>query len=164
MPRFKVTTKSSNQIWTSPDGQRTIYEAVMDYNGQEVKAKTYSRAISSEGFIGEVESYEKQGSKGTETFVKQAPREGSSYGGGSQSRDDSHIKAQWAIGQAIILHNTMQTGTNIEMDFIETKARELFAMVDRVKDSNQVETISQQPETFELGDTITTDDIPDIFK
>jgi hypothetical protein len=76
MPQLEVTTTVSNQVWTSPDGQRKIYELTLDYNGQPVKAKTYSDAIATVGWSGTVESYEKIGKQGAETFVKQPPKEG----------------------------------------------------------------------------------------
>lgn len=86
MPTMNLTTKASNQVWASPDGQRKIYELTMDYNGQPVKAKTYSDAIATVGWSGEVESYEKAGRNGMETFVKQPPKEGGSNYGGSTGR------------------------------------------------------------------------------
>lgn len=152
MPTLEVTTKSAEQVWKSPDGQRVIYKVALDYNGQTLSAKTYSQAIATEGWSGTIESYEKEGRNGAETFVKQPPKEnpgyGSTSGGSSRSnyapRDDSHIKAQWAIGQAATLVTAAETGTNIDLEAIEALAKDLFAMVDRVKTSEQV-----------------TDDVPD---
>jgi len=56
-----------------------------------------------------------------------------------QPRDDAHIKAQWAIGQAMteftsIPYDIRRTMAD-NMSAVEYRAKELFAMVDRVKDS-----------------------------
>jgi len=84
MPTMQLTTKTVSQVWASPDGQRKIYELTLDYQGQDVKAKTYSDAIAVVGWSGEVETYEKAGRTGVETFVKQPPKEGGgSFGGRS---------------------------------------------------------------------------------
>lgn len=85
MPTFTVTTKSSEQVWKSPDGQRTISKVVLDINGEDMNASTYSKAIAEVGFSGEVETYEKSGKYGVETFVKQLPKENPSYGGSQAS-------------------------------------------------------------------------------
>lgn len=64
-----------------------------------------------------------------------APREGntgSTSPNSWQPRDDSHIRAQWAIGQAMAASNHVDKAP---LDQVEQLARELFAMVDRVKDS-----------------------------
>lgn len=88
MPEMTVTTKASREVWKSPDGQRTISEVILDYNGTEFKGKTYSNAIAVEGFSGEVETYEKQGKQGVETFVKQKAKEGGYSGGGKSFSKD----------------------------------------------------------------------------
>jgi len=83
MPQFNGVTKQSKEIWKSADGARTIWGVVLEVDGKQVPMKTYSQAIAVEGFSGAVESYEKPGKNGAETFVKQAPKEGGSYGGRS---------------------------------------------------------------------------------
>ena len=85
MPKFQTTTNNSQQVWASPDGQRVIYQVALDYNGQTVSAKAYSKDIAQVGWTGEVETYEKEGRNGSEQFVKQPQKEGYS-GGGSPSR------------------------------------------------------------------------------
>ena len=148
MPIFEnVTTKSSREIWRSPDGQRVIYEVTLEMNGKEMKAKTYSEAMTKQGRVGSIETYEKPGRNGNETFVKQPPKENGgawSAGGGQQqapaagsispapARNDSHIRAQFAIKGAITY---VVASENATFDDIETIATELFHMVDRVKDS-----------------------------
>lgn len=87
MPQIEVKTVASEQVWKSPDGQRVISKVTLDYNGNQVTAKTYSNDIAKEGWSGTVETYEKQGRNGSETFVKQPPKEGGypSQGGSQQS-------------------------------------------------------------------------------
>lgn len=141
MPIFNAETKSANSVWKSPDGQREIFEVVLLVDGNDVKAKTYSNDISRVGFSGEIETYEKEGRNGSETFVKQAPKENAGYpqvrqggsqsGGGSyQPRDDGHIKAQWAIGQAV---GVLAKDGEVNLELVEPLAYDFFDMVDRVK-------------------------------
>lgn len=86
MPQLQVTTKSAEKVWSTPDGKMTIYKVIMDYQGKPVQAKTYSNAIATAGWSGTVESYEKTGRNGPETFVKQPQKEGFQPGGGTQYR------------------------------------------------------------------------------
>ena len=133
MPTHNVTTVTSKSIWKTPDGQREIFELGMDYQGQPLKAKTFSKEISAVGWNGDVETYEREGRNGSETFVKQPEKEGNFGGGAKPSytpRDDSHIKAQWAIGQAITV---LADKGSVDLELTEALAKDLFAMVDRVK-------------------------------
>lgn len=163
MPQLQVTTRRAEQIWQSPDGQRTIYAVEMDSNGQTARAKTYSKAIATEGFSGEVETYEKAGRDGSETFVKQAQKEGG-YGGGRQPKDNSEIKAQMAIKAAVQIGGTFDITNQAAMAKylvgIENAAKEIFAMVDRVKTGTP-------PETTEIVGIDTnpsfSSDVEDIF-
>jgi hypothetical protein len=83
MPQLDVTTKSAEQVWASPDGQRVLYEVVMEWEGKPVKAKTYSQAIATENWTGTVVTEERPNKKGgVETFVKQPQKEGGYSGGG----------------------------------------------------------------------------------
>jgi hypothetical protein len=75
MPILDVKTTLSEQVWTSPDGQRKIYKVTLEFEGKPVQAKTYSDAIAQIGWEGTVETYEKEGRNGSETFVKQPPKE-----------------------------------------------------------------------------------------
>lgn len=79
MPTINAITKSSKQVWASPDGQKKIFKVLLEVDGAEMQASTYSDAIAKVGWAGEVETYEKTGKFGIETFVKQAKKEG--YGG-----------------------------------------------------------------------------------
>ena len=76
MPQFEAVTKLSESVWRSPDGQREIFKVTLEVDGQPMVAKTYSKDISAIGWSGTVDTYEKQGTRGSETFVKQPPKEG----------------------------------------------------------------------------------------
>jgi hypothetical protein len=54
-----------------------------------------------------------------------------------QPRDDSHIRAQWAIGQAVSALVALNTDGKLEYGVVEDIAKKLFAMVDRVKGSSE---------------------------
>jgi len=79
MALVKGITRKSTEAWKSPDGQRTIYEVVLEVEGEPFKTQTFSEKIAQEGFEGELEVYEKNGKQ----FVRQAPKEDSQYGGRS---------------------------------------------------------------------------------
>lgn len=163
MPSFKTTTKQSNSVWKSPDGQREIFEVVLDYEGQPVKAKTYSKDISTVGWEGTVDTYEKSGKNGSETFVKQPPKEDGQYGGQASTagrtgsnyvpKDEKAIQAMWAIGQSVQAHNGSDGLDVTELASVEALAVELNAMVIRVKGEERNET------TTTTADVV-IDDIP----
>lgn len=123
---MKVKTTNVEQVWQSPDAQRTIWEVALQAdNGQEYRLKTYSPKISQMGFSGEVESY--VNNRG-ERFVRQAASQKPAY-----TRDDNAIRAQWAIGQAINLASVKMDKDQITLPIIEEYAKQLFATVSRVK-------------------------------
>ena len=128
MPQLNVVVKQSKEIWKSPDGNRTIWEVVMDAEGQLVKAKTFSQAIAAVGWSGTVVSEERQGKMGPETFVKQLPKD--NFGGPRQPKDEAGIKAMWAIGQAINFHDG---NSEADLALISSTAADLFEMVDFIK-------------------------------
>ena len=101
IPIFNTTTKYGESVWKSPDGQREIFKVTLDYDGKEVAAKTYSKDISVPGWAGQVETYEKPGRNGSETFVKQPPKEGFSgggyTGGGTVKAADSASKPSYGV-------------------------------------------------------------------
>lgn len=85
MPNIQVKTKEANSIWKK--GDREIFEVVIETDGNLAKVKSYSKAIAQAGFEGEVEAYEKEGRNGSETFVRQIPKEdGGFQSGGFQQR------------------------------------------------------------------------------
>lgn len=85
MPQLEVKTTKSEVMWKSPDGQRIIYKVSLSTDAGDVEAKTYSKDIAQEGWSGTVETYEKEGKFGSETFVKQPPKEGNFVPQGSAS-------------------------------------------------------------------------------
>jgi len=115
MPQLEVTTKSSEQVWSTPDGKMTIFKILLDYNGNEVQAKTYSKTIATAGWSGTVETYEKTGRNGSETFVKQPQKEGftqgsqgtvrGNNGGGSKPVDNFTMYLSYAKDVAIACIN-----------------------------------------------------------
>jgi hypothetical protein len=82
MPVFAAQTTTVDNggipIWQSPDGQRKMWKITMTTpQGQQAAGlKTYSQAIAQIGWNGQVETYEKQGNQGIETFVKQPQQAG----------------------------------------------------------------------------------------
>lgn len=86
MPQLQAKTVSAEKVWSTPDGKKTIWSVGLDINGKQFIAKTYSQKISVVGWSGTLETYEKEGRNGHETFVKQ-PQQEQSYGG---SHSNSH--------------------------------------------------------------------------
>lgn len=178
MPTFKATTIKAEEVWKSPDGQRVLYNVYMeDEEGNPVKFKTYSNTIAVVGWEGEVITEERAGKRGPETFVKQPQKEGG-YAGGSkpsyQPRDDSHIKAQWAIGQAVgVFPKIVADAPDSQADrvayisAVENLAKEFFAMVDRVKagpvDDNGPETMAN-PTDEEMDEPIDLSTVDRVFR
>jgi hypothetical protein len=123
---MNAKTIHSEQVWQSSDGQRTIWEVTLKADdGKEYRLKTYSNKIAQLGFDGEVRSYVNP--RG-ERFVRQVPSTKPAF-----QRDDSAIRAQWAIGQAINLASVKMDKEAITLPVIEKYAKELFATVSRVK-------------------------------
>lgn len=127
---MRAKTLASQQVWQSPDGQKTIWDVTLEADGRQYPLKTFSSKIAEVGFEGEVESYANQ--RG-DRFVKQTPKPEAQRSGGGYSRDDAAIKAQWAIGQAIALLSATMDKSAINIQIIEDYAKQLFATVSRVK-------------------------------
>jgi hypothetical protein len=127
---MNVTTVKSEKVWVSKDSDRTIWEVTLKGDdGKEYKLKTYSSKISEEGYKGEVRSYVNP--KG-DRFVRQVPAVPKPDG--FQGRDDSHIRAQWAIGQASqTIDWKADHGDDDPWDILEERAEHFFLMADRVK-------------------------------
>lgn len=164
MPQITgVTTKEVKHVWSSPDNSRHINEVTMDYNGKLFKANTFSDKIATEGWSGDVESYEKEGRNGSQTFVKQVPKEGGAYSGQTSTggrtsgsyvpKDEKAIQAMWAIGQSIAALNDKVE----DLQLVEDYSKELFAMVDRVKTGDST---SEQSYTVTGDDTVADADAP----
>lgn len=127
---MRAKTLSSEQVWQSPDGQKTIWHVVVEADGKQYPLKTFSSKIAVVGFEGDIESYTNQ--RG-DRFVKQVHKAPAAAGTGYQGRDDAAIKAQWAIGQAIALTSATMDKKSINLKLIEDYAKQLFATVSRVK-------------------------------
>lgn len=138
---MQVKTTHSEQVWQSPDGEKTIWEVTLKGDGgNEYRLKTYSEAIAKLGFEGEVESYlNKRG----ERFVRQKMTQKAR---GGYSRDDDAIRAQWAIGKAIDLAAVKMAKEQITLPVIEEYAKELFATVSRVKGEKVTPELKQRAE------------------
>jgi hypothetical protein len=110
MPIIKnATTKSSSLTWTSPDQKINLYSLVLLVNGQSVATKTYSGQIASEGWTGDVETYQKTGKDGKPTtFVKQIKKDSPYQRGDSKStpQDMYTMYLSYAKDLAIALVNT----------------------------------------------------------
>jgi hypothetical protein len=143
---MQVKTINSEQVWQSSDGQRTIWEVTLKADdGKEYRLKTYSNKIAQMGFDGEVRSYVNP--RG-ERFVRQVPSAKPSFG-----RDDSAIRAQWAIGQAINLASVKMDKEAITLPVIEKYAKELFATVSRVKGEPITPEMENKAESYIRGFT-----------
>jgi hypothetical protein len=144
---MQVKTISSEQVWQSSDGQRTIWEVKMKADdGKEYQLKTYSNKIAQLGFDGDVRSYVNP--RG-ERFVRQVPTNTKP----NFQRDDNAIRAQWAIGQAISLASVKMDKEKITLPVIEKYAKELFATVSRVKGEPLTPEMEDKADTYIKGFT-----------
>ncbi|HET8708750.1 MAG TPA: hypothetical protein VFL85_00560 [Candidatus Saccharimonadales bacterium] len=142
---MNVKTTHVEELWQSPDGQRTIWEVTLRTDdGNEYRLKTYSPKISKLGFKGEVRSY--VNARG-DRFVRQvlAPSKP------TFQRDDNAIRAQWAIGQAINLAAVKMDKEAITLPVIEKYAKELFATVSRVKGESLTPEQQAEAESYIKG-------------
>jgi hypothetical protein len=146
---MQVKTTNVEQLWQSTDGKRTIWEVVLkDQGGSEYRLKTYSPAIASLGFNGEVESYF---ARSGDRFVRQKRPAAATAKATGYQRDDNAIRAQWAIGQAINLAAVKMDKTQITLPVIEEYAKELFATVSRVKGEPVTPRLKQDAEQYVSG-------------
>lgn len=130
---MKVKTTASEQVWQSPDKQRTIWEVDLKADdGNDYRLKTFSAEIAKIGFEGDVETY---ANPRGERMVRQ-PKQDTSYkgGGGGKGANQGVIQAQWAIGRAATV--IQQRGIILPDDEyykeMEKIAIKLVGMVDRV--------------------------------
>lgn len=135
MPEMNAKTTKAKEVWKSPDGQRILYRVDLEIDGQPFEAKTYSNAIAAEGWEGKVETYEKTGRNGVETFVKQPQKDGGFSGASSarpayKPKDDAAIQSMWAITKAI---EWAANDKSIKLEDIEPLATDFYQMVDEVK-------------------------------
>lgn len=145
MSEYKVTQLSSRapNVWEGPHG--TVYYIRVMLEGHEKPVdigKKKPDAIK----VGDIVSGDIKSDSGAADKFKAAPLQGSFGGGGSSSnsssgytRDDDAIKAQFAIKAAIEYVHYSETG-KVTLDTVETVAKQLFLMIDRVKRQSQIDT------------------------
>lgn len=91
-----VTTKTAQQKWASPDGERKIHHVIfMLSDGQIFEAETYSSDIPIPGWTGDIITEERPGKFGPQTFVKQAPKD-DGFASGSASVPGSNMRVAQA--------------------------------------------------------------------
>lgn len=115
MAILRVTTKSANQVWKSPDGKIEMFELGLEWDGKAIQAKTYSKAIAQPGWSGEVESYDKTGQNGVETFVKQPKKDDAPYGGGGGKREQDPFTMYLSYAKDLVVAY-VATGGKMELD------------------------------------------------
>jgi len=65
---MQAKTLASEQVWQSPDGEKTIWNVTLEIDGEQRKLKTFSGKVATQGFEGKVETYiNKRGDQ----FIKQ---------------------------------------------------------------------------------------------
>jgi hypothetical protein len=89
-------TISAEQVWQSPDKEKTIWNVSLEADGKQYAMKTFSPSVAVVGWQGEVESYANQ--RG-ERFVKPVGQDDGTKAGADCTTDE-RIRSQWAIGQA----------------------------------------------------------------
>lgn len=150
--------------WTSPDKKVTIWTIKLEVDGNRDTYSTMSKALASPDFSGDVEVYTNDKGK---TYARQAPKEEGEPTHTTPKkewvpRDDDAIRAQWAIGQALVLYRNWNN-ERPEYDDIQKAARRLFAMVEEVKQP-QLKLVTADTtvdEIIEMTDApINLDDIP----
>ncbi len=115
--------------------------AVFDGEGEPVKWVVKDPTGLREGrfYYGHIEDKTSQAGKPYRRFYRDKRPDASSGASKStyQPRDDMAIRAQWAIGQAVnMIGQKVQGETVTAITPIENLAKELYAMVERVKNSN----------------------------
>jgi len=145
---MQVTTTDTKQVWQSPDGEKTIWEVTLrGEDDKEYGLKTFSSAVGTLGFTGDVETYVNQ--RG-DRFVRQVVKKQPVMAGDQR---DLSIRAQWAIGQAIALASATMDKKSITMGVIEKYAKDLFASVSRVKGEELTEGMMARAENYIQGYT-----------
>lgn len=129
MAKLNVTTKTAEEVWSSPDKKITIFKVGLEYEGKSFTCKTYSKAIATPGWSGEVESYEKPGRNGSETFVKQSQKEGGwSGGGGGAKREQDPYTMYLSYAKDLAGFCTVTTAKGVVFD--STSYAEMLAAVE----------------------------------
>lgn len=168
--------------FTDTNGNHWI-TAVFEGYGEPVKwvIKDPKTAIVGEKYYGEIKDWTSAKGKTMPRFFRK-PRPdndtspGQSHTGTTagyqkkewQPRDDDRIVAQWAIGQATQIAIATRKTIDLKsspLDEIETWAKELFAMVDRVKQGTPTakedrDEDAEMRRLAAMGEEINLDDIP----
>lgn len=144
---YTVTEVSSKPptTWEGRYGQMETYKVKLEGVDEpvEVNRKPGNVPKPAEALYGEIKSTE----YGYKFSPEKKPWNGLSGGGQKYTRDDSAIRAQWAIGQSVVLYNANnEDSLGPHMNVIEAQAKELYAMVDRVKGETPVKTL-ETPQT-----------------
>lgn len=140
MPQYTVKSVTPREQYTSQYGTFQVYALELQgYNGYVQLSQKADKAAPNPGEVlnGDIT----RDSRGNPKFKKEySPAGGSAQGSGRsygersayQPKDEAAIKAMWAIGQAIALTNPHAKASD-PIARLESVAKELFDMVDRVK-------------------------------
>lgn len=162
MPNMNVTTKSVEKVWTAPDGKMSIHKLVLDYNGKQFAAKTYSSAIATPGWSGEIETYEKQGRNGSETFVKQPQKEGGFRGGGAPARTQDTFTMYLSYAKDLVVAELAADRipkTQKHNDLIQIILGTAYELYENRPDAPEKATKDNVTEVFGEETTVTDDEI-----
>lgn len=140
MAEYKIHTVQENpREWNGPNG--TVYYISVGVEGHDklisVGKKSPDALKVGDTITGTIEPTEYPTDKFKEE--RSFPQKYDGPKKGYTQRDDNAIRAQWAIGQAVQLHIAVTAKGGEEAQSIYDTAVELYAMVDRVKDSNTEE-------------------------
>lgn len=119
-----------------------------EYNSEPVDATFKEQPEVGSKKYGSIEEYKTRAGK-TRLKFKRAdrPQEEQNMGYGAKSnyqpRDDMAIRAQWAIGQAVQLYIAEPKKSEVKTakEVVENLAKDLYAMVDRVKNDSAVKEV-----------------------
>lgn len=153
-----VAVKSQAKDWDSKYGPMKTYLVQFEGNGEPVQIN--KKADSPVPQVGE-EVY------GTiqETEYGQKFKSEKQFNGGfkGQPKDEAAIKAMWAIGQAVSTVQNFDDPARDVIGLVENRAKDFFAMVDRVKGSSesispkeQNQYLPEQSDTHSTPNTSTT--------
>ena len=136
MQDYKITKVVKRDSWSNDFGKFQTYAIQFDnkdnwvqwnkkFNGEdeptppELGDEVYGEVVNGKFKIGKKD--------GGQNFYSSTPKPAKKEW---QPRDDSHIKAQWAIGQAM---SHFANKDKVSLEDVEKLAGALFEMVDRVK-------------------------------
>lgn len=123
--------------WENSYGKFRSYLVQVEGNGEPVAINKKAESdppVKGDKIFGKIETTE---------YGQKFKSQKKPFSGGYQ-RDDAAIKAQWAIGQAVQLYGLQLEGIKEaglqDVEYLEKQAKELFAMVDRVKSGEPAKT------------------------